>query len=180
MKFRCYSPKADSWHLYGGRGIKICERWRTSFANFLADMGPRPLGTSIERIDRNKDYEPENCRWATLIEQARNKRNNRILEWRGGKYFTWELAERFGVTLRFVQNRLCQGWPVEDIFTRPVGSYPNRAGEANNRAKLTAEQVSAIRAEYSSGTISQRELGNKYSVRPGTIHNITSGKGWKT
>lgn len=74
---RCTNPKRDSWHLYGGRGIKVCEQWRT-FSNFAKDMAPRPLGTTLDRIDPNGNYEKSNCRWATPKEQAFTKRKKLV------------------------------------------------------------------------------------------------------
>lgn len=78
IKQRCLNPKGPSFHDYGGRGIRVCVRWASSFENFLSDMGPRPSHDhSVDRINHNGDYSPENCRWATAKEQHANKRPNK-------------------------------------------------------------------------------------------------------
>jgi hypothetical protein len=74
MKARCYNPKSKFYSYYGGRGIKVCDRWLNSIENFIQDMGNRPKGTSLDRINNDGNYEPNNCRWATSKEQSNNRR----------------------------------------------------------------------------------------------------------
>lgn len=98
---------------YGGRGIKVCDRWRSSFDNFLADMGPRPVGKSLDRINNDGDYEPANCRWATPREQARNRHNSVTITVNGETMLMIEAAERFGVNYQTIRWRLRAGWSPE-------------------------------------------------------------------
>ena len=117
MKNRCYNGNVHNYSRYGGRGIKVCERWKNSFENFYADMGKRPSNKySIDRIDNDGDYCPENCRWATASEQQRNKRNNRIVEYKGKKHTLVEICERFNREYSKVHARLSKGCSVEDAL----------------------------------------------------------------
>ena len=78
MLNRCTNAASSDYANYGGRGIGVCGRWMTSFANFVADMGHRATGTSLDRVDNERWYEPENCRWATPTEQNRNQRSSKL------------------------------------------------------------------------------------------------------
>ena len=79
MKMRCLNPKDKHFEDYGGRGITVCDRWQDSFTDFLADMGERPEGLEIERIDNDGNYEPGNCKWATRSEQNSNRRTKALI-----------------------------------------------------------------------------------------------------
>lgn len=112
MRNRCERPADRHYSDYGGRGIKVCERWR-KFANFLADMGERPAGMTIERIDNAKGYEPGNCKWATRHEQDRNRRDNRVLEIDGERLILLDACRKYGRNFDSVRDRLNRGWSVE-------------------------------------------------------------------
>lgn len=102
---RCTRPENGKWHLYGGRGIKVCERWR-DFRNFYADMGPRPQGLTIDRIDNNGNYEPANCRWATIRQQHDNRRITRYVTVDGSKILLSEYAKQLGLNYGVAAYRL--------------------------------------------------------------------------
>lgn len=111
MKSRCTDKSSTSYANYGGRGIVVCERWENSFENFLADMGPRPSAShSIERIDNDGNYEPSNCRWATILEQNANTRHCKNVTFIGETHNLAEWARRFGFNQQTLQQRFSKGW----------------------------------------------------------------------
>lgn len=120
---RCRNPRKE-YRLYSGRGIKVCERWM-SFENFFADMGPRPSSNhSIDRIDNDKGYSPENCRWATDREQASNRSDTRKVTFNGETMCIAEWARKLGINGRTVSGRIKLGWTVEDALFVPLKHPP--------------------------------------------------------
>jgi len=119
MRQRCYNPQATGYHRYGGRGIQVCDRWKESFEAFNEDMGPRPDGGTIERNDNNKDYSPENCRWATKKEQARNVERNHRFVIDGITYNAAELADQSKYTARSIKSRADSGMSLQDALFGP-------------------------------------------------------------
>lgn len=109
MKQRCLNPNAPDYDKYGGRGITVCERW-LSFANFFADVGERPQGKTLDRVNNDVGYEPGNCRWATLVEQQANRRNTKTLTYKGETLPVSEWARRANMPNNRLHMRLRNGW----------------------------------------------------------------------
>jgi len=105
MLQRCENPKSPGFANYGGRGIRVSDEWH-DFERFIADMGPRPKGYSIDRIDVNGPYSKDNCRWATTKQQANNTRRNRVVEFRGERLTLGEWADRYGIDWSTLRGRL--------------------------------------------------------------------------
>lgn len=125
-KQRCTNSSQDSYHRYGGRGIKMCDRWMNSFDNFLKDMGPRPPGTSLDRKNNSKDYEPGNCRWATREEQHNNTRRNVFLDFNGRRMTVSQWARFLKIPAQCLFNRLGYGWSVKKALTTEKLIYDKR------------------------------------------------------
>lgn len=123
MRARCKNPNDPAYRNYGGRGIRVCERW-DDFSLFLKDMGPRPPNTEIDRIDVNGDYEPSNCRWATKKVNLNNRRDNHLVTWRGETLPLTAWAERLGMNPITLYHRLTRGkLSFEEAMTKPVQRY---------------------------------------------------------
>lgn len=101
-------------------GIEVCERWRTSFANFFEDMGEKPAGKILDRKDKNGPYNPENCQWATPLEQARNRRNTVKVTYMGVEWSLRDLCDEFNVPFTRTRQRIKRGWSVEDAIKTPA------------------------------------------------------------
>lgn len=120
-KRRCYNPNQPCFKNYGGRGIQMCDEWRNDFAAFLRDMGERPEGHTLDRVDPNGHYEPGNCRWASLTEQANNCRSNHLLTVNGETHTIAEWERLRGFRPGTLKRRILLGWTEESALSTAVG-----------------------------------------------------------
>jgi hypothetical protein len=133
MRARCLSPTHKNYKHYGGRGITICERWE-SYENFRLDMGPKPPGTSLDRINNDGNYEPSNCRWATQDVQVANSRVPRFIEYNGQTKSMSDWARSLGLSPSAIRRRLNSGIPLNEVFAsahRVTGWRARKAKEAH-------------------------------------------------
>jgi hypothetical protein len=145
---RCENPNGDRWDHYGGRGIKVCAEWRKSFQAFYTHVGAPPSPQhSLDRYPNvNGDYEPGNVRWATVNEQARNKRNNFLLTLNGTTRSVTEWATELGMDRMAIKTRLKRGWTVEEALTTPKGTGKEpRRPRGNASGKLVTRNKSGFK-----------------------------------
>lgn len=159
IKERCMNSYNSGWEHYGGRGIKVCDRWVDSFEAFLADMGPRPSSQhSIDRINTNGNYEPVNCRWATTVEQANNKTNSTRVQAFGVVRTVPDWARSSGLPDHVIRRRLGNGTNPEVAVTKP-----KRVAR-----RFSDQEVIAITLDARS----LRKIGREYGVHHGAISKI--------
>jgi hypothetical protein len=127
---RCHNPNDTCYEAYGARGIAVCDRWRESFANFIADMGQKPTPKhTIDRIDGTKGYSPDNCRWATMLEQQNNRLNNHFIEAFGKRRPIMEWSRMTGIGRATIWNRIVRlGWSPEQALTASKWTRIKRHG----------------------------------------------------
>ncbi len=131
MMGRCYNPRLKSWKRYGGRGISVCSRWH-SVVNFIEDMGEKPPGKSIDRINNDKGYCKSNCRWATRVQQNNNHSRNVRLKYRNESLTISQWSRRLGVSRSSICSRLGKGWSAEKslgtpLFTKEMFEYRGKS-----------------------------------------------------
>jgi hypothetical protein len=164
MILRCHDAKNQSYDNYGKRGISVCDRWRESFDAFASDMGPQPSEQhSLDRIDNDGPYTPENCRWATRKEQAANRRTCRLIEFEGEFVPVIVAARTIGLTHAVVWQRLANGWSDYDAIYRPVD-------------KRSASQD--YRVEIGRESLTTGEASRRYGISVALIRKRLNA-GWK-
>ena len=152
MKSRCENPSVNGYKNYGGRGINVCDEWN-DFECFLSDMGEPPTaGHSIDRVDNNKSYSKENCKWASRTEQANNKRNNRRITAFGETKNLNQWAESSGIKRETIARRINKGWSeeraVSECVNDPVYKYQTPLGKFNSLPNLAKEHNLATSTCY--------------------------------
>ena len=160
MIARCTNPRRPDYLYYGGRGITVCARWRESFSAFLNDMGEKPTGTSLDRIDNARGYEPDNCRWATKYQQMQNTRGTRLITFNGEKMGLSAWARKLGIHVASIQGRLKRGWPIERALSTPA-----RTQKPYKKLFIHGRRISL--------ELAAAECGLKYSTVRGRLH-----RGW--
>ena len=153
MHARCYNPEHVSYSSYGGRGIQVCRRWNSVF-NFLEDMGHPPQGMTLDRINNDGDYSPENCHWATQEEQNSNTRRNRYVKWQGREQTVKAWAMELDLNPRAIHDRLRRGWTVERALTTPTPR--NYADGRNSTLKANRKLWEANGARYRANASARR------------------------
>lgn len=185
MKKRCLNPNSNDYHRYGGRGITVCDRWLESFENFIADMGKKPDSDySIGRIDNDKGYSPENCRWETAKEQMNNKSTNHVITFNGKTQTLTEWADELKMPFNMLRRRLKLGWSIEDAFTIDKIEMSIKLAQKKyvESVKKTAKLITPDGFEIITKDITKFAV--EHNLIPQNVHRLLRGerktlKGWR-
>ena len=172
MKTRCYYPQSKDYKNYGGRGIKICDEWLNydNFRNWSISTGYQE-GLTIDRIDNDRNYEPSNCKWITMKEQQRNKRNNRIITYNGKSLTLVEWGEIYNINPDRIGARLKNGWSVEDALSKEVKSPMKK------KIENLGPEMKKYRKE---NNMTQKDLADIFEVRHSLVSRWENGQRYPT
>ena len=181
IKARCYNPNVDYYDRYGGRGIVMCDEWKDSYENFKQwalstgyDENAEKGVYTIERIDVNGNYCPENCCWKTFKGQANNKRTNHVIEYRGEKHTLSEWAEILDINYTTLQSRICvYGWDIEKAFTTPINKYPTYTYNGETHTILEWSKITGI----SRSTLSDRIYKHHWDIERALTESTNKKEG---
>lgn len=167
MLERCSNPNNRHWHIYGAKGITVCQRWQ-KFENFLADMGERPEGKTLDRIDNSKGYNVDNCRWATSSEQSRNTERNVWIEWDGKLKVLKDWAREMGLTDSALSIRI-ERWGLERAMT--VSKMKNGNSVLTDDDVLEMRKARAVRGYFWGA----KKFAEEYGVTTSAVQNAVRG-----
>lgn len=170
---RCHNPNNRQYSNYGGRGITVCESWRDDYSRFKewALENGYAQGLTIDRINNDDGYSPQNCRWATYKEQGRNRRGNRNITLDGETKCLSEWAEFFGISVPVVSRRLKDGWSVEAAFKTPLYARENALSDTSRTICTRIEKVAKVKG------LSTHKLEQLADIPNGTICKWRDGRG---
>lgn len=145
MKARCYNPKNHAYHRYGGRGITMSKRWLNSFDNFFDDMGFKPDGYCIDRINNNKGYSKNNCKWVTYKENANNTRRNILININGKNKSIEQISKETGLKIQTILYRYHKGKPIKQIIQKE--KLPNQIAKPIQHGTYYSYQIRLCRCD---------------------------------
>lgn len=170
MRFRCNKEYNTHYDLYGGRGIKVCQEWdnlNDGFQNFekWAKQSGYSDDLTIDRINNDGNYEPDNCRWVNMVVQSRNKRNSRIVTFNGETLHIKDMAEKHNIPANVAENRYQKGWSIEKIFSTPYKkpfertvNYKGEEVTLRQLSEITGIKLNTIKTRYQRGFSVERMI----------------------
>lgn len=176
MVNRCNPANAEKRPDYAGAGIEVCERWVSSFENFYADMGDRPKGGSIDRIDPEKGYEISNCRWASNREQAMNRRSTIFTEVNGETLCLFDISKAYGIPMTTISRRYKQGVRGDALISK-VNRNSLRVGSMVGSSKISESIAVDIKKSLLSGE-KDDEVAERFGVSKSLVGAIRRGETW--
>lgn len=179
MKKRCYNSNSKRYNKYGGKGIEVCEEWRNDFENFYkwAMENGYKDNLTIDRIDNDGDYRPENCRWATMKQQCNNRSSCIKIEYKGKRYTIKEIAEKLNIPAKTLYARYKRG-DRDKRLLRPLGkNRKTTKGQKNHNAKITKATAKEIKRMLNSNK-THKEIAREIGVSKYIVDDISSGQTW--
>jgi len=180
MKSRCYNTSDKAYNNYGGRGIKICDEWRNDFSVFKkwSDENGYKDNLTIDRIDNDKGYFPENCRWANAKTQSNNRSSNIVVRYKGMEGTITEISEKLGMESKTILARYERGDRGERLFRPMNADRKLNIGERCHLTKINAETAKLIKEKLKNGQ-TPSEIYKELNISKHIVHDINRGKTWK-
>lgn len=175
MLKRCFNSNHSHFHRYGGRGITVCERWM-NFENFAKDMGSRPEGMTLDRINNDSNYSPDNCRWASQLEQVKNRNFHKHL-FNGKKLTIPEISEIVGASAKMLRSRIKKGMSINEAVGDALKPKIRRDPVDVNFPKIKGPYKNVIKVNVNGELLTIREITHRYNI-PATTLRSRIYRGW--